>query len=122
MNRGEALQWGIELDCDGSNFFVTVHGSKRPDFRFPDIEAFIDWLREENEGLQIMRMARGQRSWLDADRKVFSDEFSTNFLSGPEGAVKVSGTEYIAEVMPCTCPAPPFPPRPGCPIHGASDA
>lgn len=59
MNRGDALQFGFELDTDGRQWNVTVNGSQRPDFTFGDIEAFIEWLREENEGLLIARLARG---------------------------------------------------------------
>jgi hypothetical protein len=59
MNRGDALQWGFELDTDGKQWNVTVHGSQRPDYTFESYEAFKDWLDEEWEGLQIARMARG---------------------------------------------------------------
>lgn len=61
MNRGDALQFGFELDTDGRQWNVTVHGSTRPDFTFGDIEAFIEWLRDENDGLLISRMARIQK-------------------------------------------------------------
>lgn len=59
MNRGDSLQWGIEIDTDGQLWNVTVAGSQRPDFTFGSIEAFIEWLREENEGLLIARLAKG---------------------------------------------------------------
>lgn len=59
MTRGESLQWGIEIDTDGKQVFVTVHGSQRPDHTFESYEAFKDWLDEEWQGLQIARLARG---------------------------------------------------------------
>lgn len=85
MNRGEALQFGFELDTDGRQWNVTVHGSRRPDFTFPGIEEFIEWLREENEGVQIARMAKkGLRLRGEPTSEFKSSDFVTITLK-PEG-------------------------------------
>lgn len=59
-SRGDALEWGIQIDSDGKVFTVTQAGAQRADWKFGNIEDLIDWLREENEGLLIKRMARGK--------------------------------------------------------------
>jgi hypothetical protein len=56
MARGEALQWGIQIDTDGTTWNVTLVGGRLPDWRFSTFEAMIEWLEDENEGLKITRL------------------------------------------------------------------
>lgn len=56
--RGDALQWGIQIDTDGKRFNVMLTGSHTPDWTFDSFDEFAEWLAEENEGLQIARMGR----------------------------------------------------------------
>lgn len=58
MNRGDALQWGIIIDTDGTSWNVTLAGAERPDWKFTSFEDLIAWIEDENEGLKIARMGR----------------------------------------------------------------
>lgn len=56
MNRGDALQWGIQIDTDGNHWNVMLVGSQRADWTFDTFSALVEWLEDQNEGLQIGRM------------------------------------------------------------------
>lgn len=115
MNRGDALQWGIQIDTDGKRWTVMLVGSQRADWTFDTFSALVEWLEDQNEGLQIGRMGRGaiETAIRMTDAELVTEIAKTLGDKSPRwgGMPKPKVTE------PCGCPTLPFPPRPGCPHH-----
>lgn len=123
MDRGEFIRLGFRcVPAINGGWMLSTYspdpGEISDRAAFSTFAEMIAWLQEQHEALELAAM-EAKHPMVEAPPT--ATEAMRLFEEVTKKAREVTGMDK-PDPLRCTCPAAPFPPRPGCPIHGASDA